>query len=152
MSLRVTQCWPRRAVLAGALAVPLAGGLIPQQARAQYIYDYGYGYPGPAHSYSPQAYPGYPPYRSYNQRYYRGGDWGSGHRWQDRGWSGEDWGRGDRSDARRGHGNDRRRTDEGRSGSSGVRGTGAGKGQAGSAAGGNGGAYNSWLGSHGSYR
>jgi hypothetical protein len=109
MSFRVTQCWPRRAVLAGALAMPLAGGLIPQQAMAQYTYDYGFGYPGPAYSYSPQAYPGYPFYQSYGQQYHRGGDWGSGGDRLDRAWNGEDWGRGDRSDARQGHGSHRRK-------------------------------------------
>jgi hypothetical protein len=39
MSFRVMQYWPRRAVLAGALAMPLASGLIPEKAVAQYTYD-----------------------------------------------------------------------------------------------------------------
>ena len=153
MSSRFMPRWLWRALLAGAVTtMPLTCGLMPRQVAAQYAYEYGYDYPGPGYPYSPQAYPSYPSYPSYGRRYHREGDWGSG-RNGGRPWSEESWRRGDRSTPGQDRGADRRRTDEGRSGSSGSHGTGGAKGQGGSSsAGGNSGAANSWLGSHGSYR
>jgi hypothetical protein len=153
MSFRDMQSWPRRTLFAGALAaMPLTCGLMmPRPGGAQHAYDYGYGYPGPAYSYSPQAYPGYPSCPSYGRQYYGDGDWVSGRNGQGRPWSEKGWRRGDRSTP----GQDRgpRRTDEGRSGSSGGHSSGGrGQGGSGSSVGGNSGAASGWLGSHGGYR
>jgi hypothetical protein len=107
----------------------LAVGAVPQPAAAQYVYQYG----NPYHSH---------------------GEWGWHDRGLHRGWAKQrrghdDWGHNDHWDRR-----DHRagRTNEGFSGSSGGGRGGGGASNHGSDAGGNGGAYNNWLGLHGSYR
>jgi hypothetical protein len=159
MPFRAKQSRPWRGGLVAAVlaAATLAIGALSQPAAAQYAYDYGYGYPDQAYSYPPQPYPpqSYPAYPSrppYGQQYNGGGNWGSGRQWQDRTWNGEDRRSGaNRGDTSQGRGGDRGQTKEGRTGSS--RGQGSGQnGTQGSGAGGSGDPYNSWLGSHGSYR
>jgi hypothetical protein len=153
MPFRAKQSRPWRAALVAAVltATTLAIGALSQPAAAQYAYDYGYGYPGPAYLYPPQSYPAYPSYPPYGQQYNGGGNWGSGRQWQDRTWSGEDRRGGNWGNAGQGRGGDRGRTKEGRTGSSGGQGSGQ-NGTQGSGARGSGDPYNSWLGSHGSYR
>jgi hypothetical protein len=125
MSFRAKQSWSRRAALGAVLAaMTLTVSAVPQPVAAQYVYQYG-------------------------NPYHRHDGWGRHDRGLHHGWSKH--GRGHDERGRNDHWdrNDHRagRTTEGFSGSSG-----GGGGNQGRGAGGNGGAYNNWLGAHGSYR